>query len=389
MQAGNTKQRIALLGSTGSVGRQTLEIIRLHPDNFEVVTLTSNNNWEFLAAQAAEFLPDSVVIANKEHYRSLSDAIGHLPVKVYAGEDALRQIVRNGNIDTAVNAIVGYAGLEPTLSAIEAGKKVALANKESLVVAGDLVMKAALDNRVPIIPIDSEHSAIFQCLAGEASPATRLILTASGGPFLDMGTKEMERATVEQALAHPQWEMGQKITIDSATMLNKGFEVIEAHWLFGMRPKQIEVAIHPQCIVHSMVEFADGALKAQLGSPDMRIPIQYALSFPERWELPYPKFDITRTGSLTFAAPDTERFPALRMAYEALEKGGNSCCILNAANEIAVAAFIDRRIGFGDICRTLEHTLNNSTFVPKPSLDDYRTSNTEARATATEFINRK
>ncbi len=383
------KQQIALLGSTGSIGRQTLDIMRLYPDRFEAVTLTSNNNWEMLAAQAAEFLPDSVVIANKEHYKQLSEAVAHLPIKVYAGDEALCQIVGNSNVNTVVNALVGYAGLEPTLCAIEAGKKIALANKETLVVAGDIVMKAALDKRVPIVPIDSEHSAIFQCLAGEASAPTRLILTASGGPLLNKSAAEIENATVEQALAHPHWDMGQKITIDSATMLNKGFEVIEARWLFGMRPKQIDVAIHPQCIVHSMVEFADGALKAQLGSPDMHLPIQYALSFPERWELPYPKFDITAAGSLTFAAPDTERFPALRMAYEALEKGGNSCCILNAANEVAVAAFLGRKIKFGDIRRILEYTLENSTFTAKPSLDDYRASNAEARSIAAEFIKRK
>lgn len=383
------KQQIALLGSTGSIGRQTLDIIRLHPEKFEAVTLTSNNNWEMLAAQAAEFLPDSVVIANKEHYKKLSDAIAHLPVKVYAGEDALCQIVANGNITTVVNALVGYAGLEPTLCAIEAGKKVALANKETLVVAGDLVMKAALDKRVPIVPIDSEHSAIFQCLSGEASAPTRLILTASGGPFLNMAPDGIENASVEQALAHPHWAMGQKITIDSATMLNKGFEVIEARWLFGMKSEQIEVAIHPQCVVHSMVEFPDGALKAQLGTPDMRIPIQYALSFPQRWELPYPKFDITRAGSLTFSVPDTDRFPALRIAYETLKKGGNSCCVLNAANEAAVAAFLAHEITFGDIRRTLEHTLDSSTFVARPSLDDYRASNVEARRIARQFIDSK
>lgn len=383
------KHQIALLGSTGSIGRQTLDIMRLHPDKFEAVTLTSNNNWEMLAAQAAEFLPDSVVIANKEHYKALSDALAALPIKVYAGEEALCQIVGNGNIDTVINALVGYAGLEPTLCAINAGKKVALANKETLVVAGDIVMKAAMDKRIPIIPIDSEHSAIFQCLAGEASAPSRLILTASGGPFLNMPAEEIENASVEQALAHPHWDMGRKITIDSATMLNKGFEVIEARWLFNMPPQHIDVAIHPQCVVHSMVEFADGTLKAQLGSADMRLPIQYALSFPERLPLPYPRFDITTAGSLTFSAPDTVRFPALRIAYEALEKGGNSCCILNAANEIAVAAFLERRIGFGDIRRTLEHTLESSTFIQRPTMDDYRASNAEARGIAERFVNAK
>lgn len=380
------KQKIALLGSTGSIGQQTLDIMRRRGEDFEVTILTSNNNWELLAAQAAEFLPDSVVVAKKEHYTQLSQALSNLSIKVYAGEDSLCQIVQNSEVDTVVNALVGYAGLEPSLCALEAGKKLALANKESLVVAGELVMKASRENRAPIIPVDSEHSAIFQCLVGEASPATRLILTASGGPFRTVPAEDILNASVEQALAHPRWEMGQKITIDSATMLNKGFEVIEAYWLFGMRPRQIEVVIHPQCIVHSMVEFADGALKAQLGSPDMHLPIQYALSFPQRWDLPYPRFDITAAETLTFESPDTGRFPALRIAYESLERGGNSCCVLNAANEIAVQAFLDRRIAFGDIVKTIEQTLSRSAFIAKPTLDDYRQSNAEAREIARKCL---
>lgn len=389
MQVNERKQGIAVLGSTGSIGLQTLDIMRQRKGDFEVITLTANNNWELLAMQAAELLPDSVVISNKEHYSKLSSALAHLPIKVYAGEDAICQVVQNGNVDTVVNALVGYAGLEPSLCALGAGKKLALANKESLVVAGELVMKASHENRAPIVPIDSEHSAVFQCLVGESTPSTRIILTASGGPFLNMSAEEIAGATVEQALAHPHWAMGKKITIDSATLMNKGFEVIEAHWLFGMPARRIDVVVHPQCVVHSLVEFADGALKAQLGSPDMHLPIQYALSFPQRWELPYPKFDITRAGTLTFEAPDKVRFPALSMAYDALERGGNSCCVLNAANEVAVEAFLGRRIGFGQIVKTLEHTLAQSDFIARPTLDDYRQSNREARRIAGEYIRNK
>ena len=386
MQGKSIKQGIALLGSTGSIGKQTLDIMRSRHDDFEVVTMTSNNNWELLAMQAAEFLPDSVVISNREHYKKLSEALAHLPIKVYAGADSICQIVKNGNVDTVVNAIVGYAGLEPSLCALEAGKKLALANKESLVVAGELVMQSARNNRVPIIPIDSEHSAIFQCLVGETTPASRIILTASGGPFLRMRQEEIINATIEQALAHPHWAMGKKITIDSATLINKGFEVIEARWLFDMTPDKIKVVVHPQCVVHSMVEFADGALKAQLGSPDMHLPIQYALSFPQRWELPYPRFDLTQAGTLTFEDPDTRRFPALAMAYDALKQGGNSCCILNAANEIAVEAFLNKRIGFGDIVKTIEYTMSQSDFIAHPSFEDYRQSNRQARRIAADYI---
>ena len=386
MQGKSIKQGIALLGSTGSIGKQTLDIMRSRRDDFEVVTMTSNNNWELLAMQAAEFLPDSVVISNREHYKKLSEALAYLPIKVYAGADSICQIVKNGNVDTVVNAIVGYAGLEPSLCALEAGKKLALANKESLVVAGELVMQSARNNRVPIIPIDSEHSAIFQCLVGETTPASRIILTASGGPFLRMRQEEIINATIEQALAHPHWAMGKKITIDSATLINKGFEVIEARWLFDMTPDKIKVVVHPQCVVHSMVEFADGALKAQLGSPDMHLPIQYALSFPQRWELPYPRFDLTQAGTLTFEDPDTRRFPALAMAYDALKQGGNSCCILNAANEIAVEAFLNKRIGFGDIVKTIEYTMSQSDFIAHPSFEDYRQSNRQARRIAADYI---
>lgn len=379
------KQRIALLGSTGSIGEQTLNIIRHNPDDFEVVALTSNNNWRRLAEQAAEFQPDCVVIANKEHYPAISDALKDHPIKIYAGEDALRQVVAHSDVTTVVNALVGYAGLEPTVAALEAKKKLALANKESLVVAGDMVMKLAMENKVPILPIDSEHSAILQCLVGESSPASKIILTASGGPFLNTPADQLDGVSIEQALNHPKWKMGSKITIDSATLLNKGFEVIEAKWLFGLVPEQIEVVVHPQSVIHSMVEFADGAVKAQMGTPDMHLPIQYALTFPYRTDLPSGgRFSFADCGPLTFEKPDTARFPALGLAYEALHKGGNSGCVLNAANEVAVEAFLGGKIRFTDIPRIIEHTMGVAAFVAAPTLDDLRASNTEARQIASQ-----
>lgn len=382
------KQKIALLGSTGSIGRQTLDVVRTYSDDFEITALSSNRNWELLARQAVEFGADSVVIADKRYYPPLSEALAGEPVKVYAGADALCQVVGGSGVDVVINALVGYAGLAPTVSTLEAGKKLALANKESLVVAGDIVMKMARERQLPVIPIDSEHSAIFQCLAGETSPPYKLILTASGGPFRNMPAEEMAGVTVEQALAHPNWAMGPKISIDSATMLNKGFEVIEAHWLFGIAPAQIEVVVHPQSIVHSLVEFADGALKAQLGTPDMHLPIQYALTFPHRWTIPGERFDMTACGTLTFMPPDMERFPSLGLAYRALEAGGNSGCILNAANEVAVAAFLERKIGFTDIPRVIEHTMGKASLVSRPTLDDYRQSNDEARGIAARMTGR-
>lgn len=384
----SNKQRIALLGSTGSIGEQTLDVVRNRREEFEIVTLTAHNNWQRLVAQAIEFEPDSVVIANKKWYSAVCDALGSLPVKVYAGEEAIEQIVRGEQVDVVVNALVGYAGLMPTISAIEAGKKLALANKESLVVGGEIVMKKAMQARIPILPIDSEHSAIFQCLVGEVSPIEKIILTASGGPFLSRDRATMESITVEEALKHPSWSMGTKITIDSATMLNKGFEVIEARWLFGVDAPRIEVVVHPQSVVHSMVEFADGAIKAQLGTPDMRLPIQYALTFPVRESLPAvsSRFSFTEHANLTFQPVDFDKFPCLRIAYDVLAMGGNGGCILNAAGEIAVEAFLERRISFTDITKIIELTLKQATFTKEITLNNLSDSNREAREIARKII---
>lgn len=375
------KQRIALLGSTGSIGRQTLDIVRNMPDSFEITALTAHSNWELLARQAAEFEADCAIIADERYYPRLKEALAHHPIKVYAGHEAIIQTLRGDNIDTVVNALVGYAGLMPSAAALETGKKLALANKESLVVAGEQIMRLAAANNAPILPVDSEHSAVFQCLTGENSPIRRIILTASGGPFLDTPAEQLADVTVEQALAHPRWKMGAKITIDSATLMNKGFEVIEARWLFGVGADKIDVAIHPESIIHSMVEFGDGAIKAQLGTPDMHLPIQYALTYPARVDAPYPKFDLFGSG-FTFRRPDTGKFPALRLAYDCLARGGNSCCILNAADEVAVAAFLAGRIGYNDIIPTMERTLERATFIASPSLADCAESNAEAREIA-------
>jgi len=375
-------QRLAILGSTGSIGTQTLDIVRAHPDRFQVETLTSNNNWERLVAQALEFRPGSVVIARKDLYPKVSEALAGSDIKVFAGHDSICQIVASSEVDTVVNAIVGYAGFRPTLCALEAGKRLALANKESLVVGGELVMRKALEQNAPILPVDSEHSAIFQSLAGERSAIRRILLTASGGPFLEMSTEQMARVTPEQALRHPRWTMGPKITVDSATMLNKGFEVIEAHWLFGVPAERIEVVVHPQSVVHSMVEFEDGALKAQLGTPDMHIPIQYALTYPHRLEIAGEKFSFADNPSLTFLQPDLERFPLLALAYRALTMGGNAPCVVNAANEVAVEAFLAERIGFGQICTVVERTLEKIAHIAHPSPDDLALSDTEARTEA-------
>lgn len=381
------RQKIALLGSTGSIGRQTLDVVRANPELFEVTTLVCNSGWEQLAAQAREFRPDSVVVCDKSCYGPLSDALVDEPIKVYAGEDAACQVAGGGEVDCVVNAIVGYAGLAPTLAALDAGKKLALANKESIVVAGDIVTRLSVEKRAPVIPVDSEHSAIFQCLTGERAPIRRIILTASGGPFRTMPERELEGVTAAQATAHPVWSMGTKISVDSATMMNKGFEVIEAHWLFGVGGDRIEVAVHPQSIIHSMVEFADGAVKAQLGTPDMRLPIQYALTYPDRLPLDGEPLDITRCGSLTFEAPDTGRFPCLELAYEALRRRGNSGCVLNAANEVAVGAFVAGRIRFTQIPRIIARTMERATYIEVPSIADYRASDSEARRIAGELVN--
>lgn len=380
------KQRLALLGSTGSIGQQTLDIVRQRPDEFEVTTLTAARSWERLVEQAKEFLPDNVVIADRSLYGVVSEALKDEPVKVYAGDEALSQVVASGEVDTVVNALVGYAGMLPSLSAVRAGKRLALANKESLVVAGELIMKEAAERNVPILPIDSEHSAIFQCLLGEVSPVRRVIITASGGPFLRTPAEELKNVTVEQALAHPNWSMGAKITIDSSTLVNKGFEVIEAKWLFGLKPEQIDVLVHPQSIVHSMVEFDDGAIKAQLGAPDMHLPIQFALSFPHRGECGESRFSFADNPTLTFEKVDDVRFPMLNTAYECLRKGGNSCCVMNGANEVAVASFLGGRIKYIDIAHVIQQTLSRATFVARPSVEDYALSNEESRRIAEEIV---
>ena len=380
------KQRLALLGSTGSIGQQTLDIVRQRPDEFEVTTLTAARSWERLVAQAKEFLPDNVVIADRSLYGVVSEALKDEPVKVYAGDEALSQVVASGEVDTVVNALVGYAGMLPSLSAVRAGKRLALANKESLVVAGELIMKEAAERNVPILPIDSEHSAIFQCLLGEVSPVRRVIITASGGPFLRTPAEELKNVTVEQALAHPNWSMGAKITIDSSTLVNKGFEVIEAKWLFGLKPEQIDVLVHPQSIVHSMVEFDDGAIKAQLGAPDMHLPIQFALRFPHRGECGESRFSFADNPTLTFEKVDDVRFPMLNTAYECLRKGGNSCCVMNGANEVAVASFLGGRIKYIDIAHVIQQTLSRATFVAHPSVEDYALSNEESRRIAEEIV---
>ena len=374
------KHQIALLGSTGSIGEQTLDIVRVHKDRFEIALLSANDNWQKLARQAVEFLPDSVVITNADHYASLREALASYPVKVFAGADALLQVLQNENIHTVVNAIVGYAGMMPSLTAVRCRKRLALANKESLVVAGQLIMQEAEQNNVPVIPVDSEHSAIFQSLIGETSEVHRVILTASGGPFLRTPKEQLANVSVQQALKHPNWSMGAKITVDSSTMVNKGFEVIEAKWLFGLPADKIDVLVHPQSIVHSMVEFEDGAIKAQLGTPDMRLPIQFALTFPNRFDYGGDRLDLASVSALTFEHPDTDRFPALAIAYDVLRKGGTAPCVMNAANEVAVEAFLNGRIGYCDICKLIEKAVVSAPFTAYPSVDDYAACDREVRA---------
>ena len=380
------KQRLAILGSTGSIGVQTLDIVREHPDRFEVSVLTARRNWEMLARQAIACDAASVVIADTDCYPRLKEALAAHPIKVYAGAEAIAQVVQGDDVDVVVNALVGYAGLSPTVAALEAGKKVALANKESLVVGGRNVMRLSAEKHAPILPIDSEHSAIFQCLVGEVAPVRRLILTCSGGALRDLTREELAAVTVEQALRHPQWEMGAKITIDSATLVNKGFEVIEAHWLFGVPAERISVLIHPQSIVHSMVEFGDGAIKAQLGSPDMRTPIAYALSFPQRLDRPVAPFSFAEHPTLTFAEVDRIKYPALDLAYDCLRRGGTAGCTMNGANEVAVAAFLARRCGYLEIVRSIEYALGKSSFAAVPSLGDLGEANAEARCLAAEYL---
>ena len=380
------KQRLAILGSTGSIGVQTLDIARENPGRFEVRVLTANRNWERLARQAREFDADAAVIADKQHYAQLRDALAGTDTKVYAGEEAVAQVAAGGDTDVAVNALVGYAGLAPTVAALGAGKKLALANKESLVVGGEYVMRLAAEKRAPILPIDSEHSAIFQCLAGEQAPVRRLIITCSGGALRDLKREELAGVTAEQALRHPQWEMGAKITIDSSTLVNKGFEVIEAHWLFGTPAEKISVVLHPQSIVHSMVEFEDGAIKAQLGTPDMRMPISLALMYPRRANRPGERFDFLKHSQLTFAEVDRVKYPALDIAYDCLRRRGTAACTMNGANEVAVAAFLARKCAWLDIVRAIEHALNRASFAAAPTLADYAAADGEARRLAAEFL---
>ena len=381
-----SKQRLAVLGSTGSIGTQTLDIVRRYGDRFEITTLSAHSNWKKLVEQAVEFTPDNVVIADKTHYTAVRDALADHPVKVYAGSDALEQVVCSEQVDTVVMALVGYSGLFQTVSALKHGKKVALANKECLVVAGEIVTRLSAEHRAPIIPVDSEHSAIFQCLTGEHSAVEKVILTASGGPFLHRPAEELERVSVEEALNHPSWCMGAKVTIDSASLMNKGFEVIEARWLFGLRPEQIDVVIHPRSVIHSMVQFGDGAVKAQIGTPDMHLPIQYALTFPQRLPLQGPRIDFCKLGCLEFFEPDPMRFPNLALAFECLRRGGNAGAVLNAANEVAVAAFLDRKIRFTDIARINEETLGRTTLRECVSLEEYRRTDREARQTALSIL---
>lgn len=380
------KQRLSILGSTGSIGVQTLDIVAENPELFEINSLVAGSNWQLLARQAVEFNADCVVIADTSKYEQLRDALAAHPIKVYTGSDAICQVVASQEVDVVVNALVGYAGLHPTVAAIKAGKKIALANKETLVVGGDLVMRLADEHRVPILPIDSEHSAIFQCLAGERSPIRRLIVTCSGGALRDVPAEHLCDVTPQQALKHPQWSMGAKITIDSATLVNKGFEVIEAHWLFGVDAEQISVLIHPQSIVHSMVEFDDGAIKAQLGTPDMHMPISYALMFPYRASRPQERFDFMAHPQLTFAEPDRVKYPSLDIAYDCMRRGGTAACVMNGANEVAVASFLAGECRFTDITASIEYALARATFIQHPSLSDYEASNEESRRLAAEYL---
>ena len=381
-----TRQRVAILGSTGSIGEQTLDIVRENPDSFEVRILTAHRNWQRLAAQAREFDADTVVIADSTCCEPLRTALTDTATKVYDGEEAVAQVAAGGDTDVVVNALVGYAGLAPTVATLRAGKKLALANKESLVVGGEVVMRLAQEHRAPILPIDSEHSAIFQCLAGEQSPVRRLIITCSGGSLRDFTREQLETVTVRQALRHPQWQMGAKITIDSSTLVNKGFEVIEAHWLFGTPADKIAVLLHPQSIVHSMVEFEDGAIKAQLGTPDMRMPISHALLYPRRAVRPEEHFDFLAHPQLTFAEVDRTKYPALDIAYDCLRRGGTAACTMNGSNEVAVAAFLGEQCPWTDIVRAIEYALTRAAFSAAPTLDDYAAANAESRRLAAEYL---
>lgn len=381
-------KKIAILGSTGSIGTQALDVIEANPDLFEAYVLTANNNVELLIQQARRFQPEIVVIANEQHYDAVQRALSNLPIKVYAGADALCDVVQDDHVDIVLASMVGFAGLRPTISAIKAKKIIALANKETLVVAGELINRLASEYQVPILPVDSEHSAIFQCLE-PGNPIEKILLTASGGPFRHYTEEALKSVTKAQALAHPTWNMGAKITIDSATMMNKGFEVIEAKWLFGVKPEQIQVVVHPQSVIHSMVQFQDGAVKAQLGVPDMRLPIQYAFSYPQRLHSNFDRLDFFSLKTLTFEEPDTKRFPCLQFAYDALQRGGNMPCIVNAANEIVNRAFIEDRISFPRIAEIIHDTMLHVPFSQESELENYLLTDKVAREYAMSKVNRE
>lgn len=381
------KKHIAILGSTGSIGTQALDVIAMHPDLFEVELLVANNNTQLLAAQARKFSPNVVIIGNEQKYSEMTSLLADLPIKVYAGQDAICQAVTMSSIDVVLVALVGFSGLRPTKSAIDAGKTIALANKETLVVAGQYIMASAKQHKVPILPVDSEHSAIFQCLNGERhlDPA-KIILTASGGPFRGRTYNDLKNVTPAAALKHPNWSMGAKVTIDSASLMNKGLESIEARWLFDITPDKIDIVVHPQSIVHSLVEFSDGSLKAQIGVPDMRLPIQYALTFPDRIPSPVKKFSFFDNPTWTFEQPDRQLFRNLDIAFAAMDKGGNAPCIMNGANEVAVAQFLNGRLAFLDMPDIIERTLQKAQFIQNPSFEDYFESDREARRIAAELI---
>lgn len=384
----NKKRHIAILGSTGSIGTQALEVLAQHPDSFELEVLTANSNSVLLIEQALKFKPNAVVISDESRYREVNDALFDAGVKVYAGEEALAQVVEMETIDMVLTALVGYAGLKPTLAAIRAGKSIALANKETLVVAGDLVTNLARERGVNILPVDSEHSAIFQCLVGEFhNPIEKIYLTASGGPFRGKTREELTEVTRAQALKHPNWVMGAKITIDSASLMNKGLEVIEAKWLFGLKNEQIDVIVHPQSIIHSIVQFTDGSMKAQMGLPDMKLPIQYALGYPNRLPSGFERFNFANCTNLTFEQPDKETFRNLQLAFDALEKGGNAACVLNAANEVAVDAFLKDKIGFLHMSDLIAHCLAKVSHIAKPGYEDYVLTDRETREIARAYLN--
>ncbi len=380
-----TKRRLAILGSTGSIGTQTLDVVSRHPDLFEIELLTAYSNTTLLVEQAIKFNANSVVICDELRYKEVKEALDKHDIKVFAGASSIDDIVCGSNIDMVVTAMVGFSGLKPTISAIKAGKAIALSNKETLVVAGQIITDLARKSGSPIIPVDSEHSAIFQCLQGERADVEKLILTASGGPFIGKSRRELESVGISEALNHPRWQMGPKVTIDSASMMNKGLELIEAHWLFGAHPDNIEIVVHPQSIIHSMVQFTDGSVTAQMSIPDMRLPIQYALSYPYRIELNTNRIDFAKLARLDFFAPDPESFPAIGIAYESIKKGGNTPCAMNAANEIAVASFLNGEISFTSITEIINEVLSKFSFIKAPTLDDIYETDKQARELALEF----